>query len=65
MMARIIFCIFTSMKPCKCGSTEFITELNSYDIYNIVNNKLEFIKSEIIDNEIKLYCRNCSEELLI
>jgi len=51
------------MKPCKCGSTEFITNPNSYDIYNIVGNKLEFIKSETIDDKLKFYCRNCSEEL--
>jgi len=51
------------MKPCKCGSTEFITNPNSYEIYNIVDSELEFVKSEIIDDELKFYCRDCGEEL--
>lgn len=51
------------MKPCKCGHTEFVTNSNSYDVYQIINNKLEFIKSELIEDNLKFYCRNCGEEL--
>ncbi|MDR2126619.1 MAG: hypothetical protein LBP63_07305 [Prevotellaceae bacterium] len=52
------------IKPCsKCGSTEFITQPNRYDIYEIMENKLTLIESPFIEDEIKLYCRQCSEEL--
>jgi len=52
------------IKSCECGSTEFITELNSYDVYELINGKLEFQHSEIIDDEINFFCRNCSKELV-
>ena len=49
---------------CKeCGNNEFITEPNKYDIYKAEEGKLEFQKEEIIQEAIKLYCRECSEEL--
>jgi ribosomal protein L33 len=49
---------------CKeCGAQEFITEPNRYDIYEVIDNKLGFQRSEQVDEEIKLYCRDCSEEL--
>jgi hypothetical protein len=51
------------IKPCKCGSTEFITEPNQYDFYEIIDEKLKLTHSENIDNEFKLYCRECGEEL--
>ncbi|MDR1791958.1 MAG: hypothetical protein LBR36_00725 [Bacteroidales bacterium] len=51
------------IKRCKCGSTEFITEPNQYDVYEIIDGKLEMTHSEDIDDEFKLYCRECSEEL--
>jgi FixJ family two-component response regulator len=51
------------MKACKCGSMDFLTKPNSYDIYKVINGKLEFIKSEFIEDELKLYCRECSREL--
>ena len=35
-----------NIKSCPCGSTEFITELNSYDVYELVNGKLEFQRSK-------------------
>ncbi|MDR2064117.1 MAG: hypothetical protein LBP85_00160 [Prevotellaceae bacterium] len=51
------------IKPCKCGSTEFISQPNRYDIYEIIENELVLINSPFIEDEIKLYCRQCSEEL--
>ena len=51
---------------CKeCGNDEFITEPNKYDIYKANEGKLEFQKAEIIQETIKLYCRECSEELAL
>jgi hypothetical protein len=51
-----------NMKPCECGSTEFATNLNSYDIYELIDGKLEWIRSELAHNELKFYCRDCGEE---
>jgi hypothetical protein len=52
-----------NINPCKCGSTEFITAPNSYDVYELINRKLEFQRTELIEEELKLYCRECGEEL--
>jgi hypothetical protein len=52
------------VNPCKhCGSTEFITNLNSYDVYEIFGGKLGWQRSEIIDEKFRLFCRECGEEL--
>ena len=51
-------------KPCKCGSDEFVSQPNRYDTYQIINKKLELIDSHFTEEEIKLYCRECGEELL-
>jgi len=47
------------VNSCLCGSKEFITELNSYDIYELIKGKLEFQHSELIDDNIKIFCRKC------
>ena len=45
---------------CKvCGCDEFITNPNKYDIYKIINGKLEFQRSELIEDKIELFCREC------
>ncbi|TAE19912.1 MAG: hypothetical protein EAZ95_00755 [Bacteroidetes bacterium] len=46
-----------------CGCKEFITQPNRYDIYVAEEGKVRFSHSEIIDNAIELYCRDCSEIL--
>jgi hypothetical protein len=51
------------INSCPCGSVEFATNLNSYDIYEIIDGKLEFQRVEPINDEIKFYCRKCGEEL--
>lgn len=51
-------------RNCKCGSDEFITKPNQYDIYQIIDGKLEFIKSEFTWDEEKLYCRGCCKRLI-
>ena len=50
-----------NIKPCKCGSVEFVTEPNQYDVYELIDGKLEFQHSEDVDG-IKLYCRECGKE---
>jgi hypothetical protein len=51
------------IKLCECGSSEFITQPNSYDVYQIVNSELEFLKTEFIEDEITLFCRECGAKL--
>lgn len=55
-----------SLKCEHCGNDrEFITEPNSYEVYEVIDNQLEYRRNEIIDEDLKLYCRDCSEELKI
>jgi hypothetical protein len=54
-----------NINPCKCGSVEFITEPNQYDVYQIIDGKLQFIESLFIEDDQKLFCRECSEEIKI
>ncbi|MDR1552471.1 MAG: hypothetical protein LBS69_03275 [Prevotellaceae bacterium] len=51
------------IKPCECGSIEFISKPNHYDIYEIIDDKLILTSSDFIDDDEKLYCRECSKEL--
>jgi hypothetical protein len=50
-------------KCVSCGCSEFISQLNRYDVFQIRNSKILFINSEQIDDKLVLYCRNCSKEL--
>lgn len=45
-----------------CGSGEFITQPNSYDIYTIESGQLILQRSEYTDEQIKLFCRECGVE---
>ena len=51
-------------KPCKCGSIDFVSKPNRYDIYQIVERRLQLIQSPFTEEEIKLYCRECGKELI-
>jgi hypothetical protein len=51
------------IKHCECGSVEFITEPNRYDIYEIIDGRLELYYSENTDEKFKLFCRECGKEL--
>jgi hypothetical protein len=53
-----------NIKPCKCGSVEFITKPNQYDVYQIIGNKIELIDTLSTEEEIRLFCRECSEEVV-
>lgn len=49
------------MNPCKCGSNEFVTKPNSYDVYRIADGRLEFQRSELVEDELVLFCRECGK----
>lgn len=45
-----------------CGNDDFITPLNSYDIYQIVDGEAVFIRTEIANMEFVLYGRECGQK---
>lgn len=47
----------------KCGSTEFLTEPNQYDVISFVNGNFNVIRSESTDDEYKVFCQECYEEI--
>ncbi len=47
------------MHSCRCGSDEFVTQPNKYDVYRIVDGRMEFQRSELIDDDMVVYCRGC------
>lgn len=53
-----------NIKPCKCGSVEFVSKPNRYDVYQIIKGKLKLIHSPFTEEKIKLYCRECGKELV-
>lgn len=49
---------------CKeCGCSEFISNPNRYDIFRGGDNKLVLVENESIEDELQLYCRDCSTKL--
>jgi hypothetical protein len=52
------------MKSCKCSSTEFVTNPNSYGVFELVNGKLEFIRTESSEDEIHVFCSKCYKEVV-
>lgn len=45
-----------------CGSSEFITEPNQYDVLEFSRNGFETIATETID-DYKVFCRECGMEV--
>jgi len=52
-----------NIKPCECGSIEFVTEPNQYDIYKIIEGVLFLIEAVDTHEVTKLFCRECGKEL--
>lgn len=51
---------------CKtCGCAEFITKPNQYDIYKVIKGKVIFERTESVNEDFELFCRDCSEKLEI
>lgn len=48
----------------KCGCDEFLSKPNRYDVYKIIKGRLQLIQPPFTEEEIKLYCRECGEELV-
>ena len=42
---------------------EFITQPNRYEIYCVVNDELQYQTEETTHEALRLYCRECSEQL--
>lgn len=51
-----------SQKCPNCGSEEFITEPNRYDLLTFSKDGFEIMKSYCLD-EYKIFCRECSKEV--
>lgn len=45
-----------------CWSSEFITDLNQYDVLEFSKDGFETISTETID-EYKIFCRDCGKEV--
>jgi hypothetical protein len=53
------------MKSCRCGLAEFVTNPNSYDVFELVNGKLEFVKRESVNEKENIFCRKCGKKAKI
>lgn len=47
---------------CECGSDEFVTKPNAYDVYKVINGVVLFMTQEYVEDVTLLYCRNCGKE---
>ncbi len=54
-----------NLKCKNCGSYEFISKPNRYDVFKSDGKKIQFQRSELINEKLDLYCRNCSEKIEI
>lgn len=45
-----------------CGNDDFCTQPNSYDVYQIIQGLPQYIRSEMMLDEFRLYCRECGEQ---
>ncbi|TAK13842.1 MAG: hypothetical protein EPO32_04005 [Anaerolineae bacterium] len=47
-----------------CGSTEFLTVLNSYEVVSLVDGKWQIIRTELVnDDEDYVTCSECGEDV--
>jgi len=47
---------------CECGCKEFIDKPSGYNIYQLVNGVLVLCNTEWINDESKVFCRDCGKE---
>ena len=45
-----------------CGSTEYITQPDAYSVFMAEGDRLFRSETELVDDPMVLYCRECSEE---
>ena len=48
----------------ECECTTFVSEPDSYSVYEMNNGKLEYQRIEFIEDDIKISCRECGTELI-
>lgn len=46
-----------------CGSEEFVSSLNSYDLLIFKDSKFHVVRSELADIEEEIFCRECGEQV--
>ena len=54
-----------SHKCPECGSEDFITQPNRYDVMTFTGEKFELSDSHCTDDQEVYYCRECSKEVNI
>lgn len=47
----------------KCGSDEFITKPNRYNVLRFIGGDFQVDKTEIINHECRIFCRECGAEV--
>lgn len=47
----------------KCGCTEFISDLNQYDVFISQKDEIILTDTVFVDDKLVLYCRECGEKL--
>ncbi len=47
----------------KCGSAQFITDPNQYDVLEFNNGVFDIIRSESTADEFKIFCGECFTEI--
>ncbi len=53
--------MFKQISICECGSNEFITKPNAYDVYQIIDDQIGFVGQEHLEENDLLYCRGCGK----
>lgn len=52
------------MKKCpNCGSDEFVSDPNYYDVLQFIKGDFRIIRSEPYNDVYRIYCRYCGEEV--
>ncbi|MBI5779606.1 MAG: hypothetical protein HZA49_09165 [Planctomycetes bacterium] len=46
-----------------CNSEDFVSGPNRYDLLKFVSGNFEVAKSELIDEERRVFCRECGNEI--
>ena len=52
-----------NLKCSECGSKEFVSEPDSYSVYQSEGDKLRFVSAELINDDTKIHCRDCGAKL--
>ncbi len=46
-----------------CNSEDFVTKPNRYDLLEFVAGNFEVVKSEFTEEERRIFCRECGDEI--